>query len=290
MSVGQILLFDLDGTLYHHSTGYEAFVLRRIYDFMVERLGVERERVVAEQQRLFSIFGQTQRGLRSPVSAGGLGRTDFDLQEYWDFIRGTPEEQARFLKRDPGVEKLLRSLREAGSTRGMYVFTNADETNARVALDCILGPGMADRLFDGVFGAFFLGDQVAKPAKEAFEKVFKKIGLAVGDDEGSTGARWRCIFFEDSPTNLKAAKQLGLRTVWVTGGRHLALLGDSENGPHPALAPHVSPAKITQDEERMLRARFPFADHIIDACDYETVHELLPDLFGRKETIQEKNE
>lgn len=272
-----ILLFDLDATLYPHTTGYEHFVIEKILNFMVEELGVPRASVRDEQQRIFVKFGQTLRGLTAPIEQGGLGK-EFDRQMYWDYCRGTKAEQAKYLKRDAGVEKLLRALKESGKNK-IYLFTNADEKNARVALDCILGDALADELFDGFFGSFFMGDGIAKPAKEAFDKVFEAVGTAVGSEPEACISRRNVVFFEDSATNLKMARVLGLQTVWITGGRHKTLLPgwhgtwSLENG-------QKVERKLTPDEERRIKEKYPFADHIIDLCDYETVKGIMPALFA----------
>lgn len=269
------IIFDLDATLYPHTTGYEAFIIQKIYDFMVDKLGVPREKVVEEQQRIFSLFGQTLRGIRAPRELGGLGRTDFDLQSYWDEIRGTERDQARYLSLDPGVESLIRGLKATGKAR-LWVFTNADEKNGQIALECILGREAAS-MFEGVFGAFFLGESLAKPSKEAFLKVFEKMGLPTGDDAASVEARRNVIMFEDSASNLKTAKELGIGTVWVTGGRHRHL---SARWHGQGASDHVAVPELTAEKESKLKAKYPFADHIVDRCDFETVQSILPDLFA----------
>jgi pyrimidine 5'-nucleotidase len=263
------LLFDLDATLYPHTTGYEDFIISRIYEFMVSQLEVPRSIVKEQQMRIFKQFGQTLRGIRAPVETGGLGKTGFELQGYWDFIRGGKEEQARYLKRDPGVEKLIRELKGAGRAK-LWVFTNADEKNAGIALDCIVGEEVA-AMFDGVFGSFSFGEGVAKPAVQAFAKVFEGIGLTSPSD--------KVIMFEDSMENLKTAKKtLGLRTVWVTGGRHKMLIpgwhgiGAGENGTE-------ANRELTREEMERIKEKHDFADEIVDLCDYETVKATMPELF-----------
>ena len=46
-----------------------------------------------------------------------------------------------------------------------------------------------------------------KPAPQLLRKLLAREGVAAG----------RCVLVEDTPGHLKAARALGLRTVWVTG-------------------------------------------------------------------------
>lgn len=85
------------------------------------------------------------------------------------------------------------------SSRSSAVFTNCHEKQAREALAAL----ELDDLFDGVFGAGAMG-ATCKPEREAFEKFFASFAIADAS---------RCVFFEDSLKNLRAAKSFGMRTV-----------------------------------------------------------------------------
>ena len=69
-------------------------------------------------------------------------------------------------------------------------------------------------LWDTIFTAttLFAVDDVlpyCKPEKEAFKLIFTKLGLNVLPHE--------CIMIEDSMKNIRSAKALGMKTVFVTG-------------------------------------------------------------------------
>jgi putative hydrolase of the HAD superfamily len=88
-------------------------------------------------------------------------------------------------------------------TRTMVVLTNASERRARIALECL---GLT-RCFKHVFGAQFLRD-APKPKPEAFRSTLDAVGVTDPS---------RAVIFEDSLKNAKAAKQLGMKVVFVTG-------------------------------------------------------------------------
>ena len=85
----------------------------------------------------------------------------------------------------------------------MVLLTNTAEKRARVALHCL---GLSE-YFDEVYGADFMRPS-CKPEEAAFEKVLADIGVVAPE---------RAVMFEDSFKNLKAAKAVGMTTVFVTG-------------------------------------------------------------------------
>eukprot|EP00904_Undaria_pinnatifida_P007683 jgi/Undpi1/4044/HiC_scaffold_16.g07411.m1 len=184
-NVMETLLFDLDGTLYPLDNGYPAHVRQNLWRFMSEKLGIEEPEKV--WRPLFQKYNQTAKGLRV---GGGY---EFDLDEFWTFIRAGVDE---FIQEAPeGVLSALESL-----PQDKYVFTNCNEKEAEEALSLL---GIRHH-FKGVFGATAMGD-TCKPDVEAFRGVLESIGA----DPRSTA------MFEDSFKNLVAAKSLGLSTVFV---------------------------------------------------------------------------
>ena len=185
-------VYDLDGTLYPIASGYEAACRERVFEYMVTRLGCATlERAEATWRAHFPKHNQTLRALRA---AGFV----VDDAEYWASVRGDPREYL-----SPSSE--TRAVIEGCARGRRFVFTNAHETQAREALHAL---GLGDGLFDGVFGAGGMGD-VCKPQVEAFEAFFAAHGI-----EDPT----RCVFFEDSLKNLRAASErFGMITVLIAG-------------------------------------------------------------------------
>lgn len=75
---------------------YEHHVRQNVFKFMHERLRVPQEEAVPIWQKAFAKYNQTLKGLRK----SGF---EFDVEEYWDFIRAGAEE---YLSPDPQASVL----------------------------------------------------------------------------------------------------------------------------------------------------------------------------------------
>jgi len=105
-----IWIFDLDGTLYPKSNGYEEACKRRIFDFMVETLGFDSvQSAQCLWSRYYAVHNQTLKSLRA------AGYTDFEADAYWKFFRG---DASQYLKPNPRVRNFLSSL--CGKKYGMF--------------------------------------------------------------------------------------------------------------------------------------------------------------------------
>ncbi|KAI9116035.1 hypothetical protein K1719_012965 [Acacia pycnantha] len=232
------LLFDLDDTLYPLSTGLAKACLRNIKDYMVEELGIDRNKIDDLSNLLYKNYGTTMAGLRA------IGY-DFDYDEYHSFVHGRlPYEN---LKPDPVLRNLLLSL-----PYRKLIFTNADKVHAVKALsrlgleDCFEGiicfetlnpihknnvtededefetntnpttsnNNNGSEIFD-IIGHFAQPNPdtsvlpktpiICKPQENAIELALKIANLNPQ----------RTLFFEDSVRNIQAGKRLGLDTVQV---------------------------------------------------------------------------
>ena len=81
-------IFDLDGTLYPITNGYERACRERVFAFMRERVGGFASDAHARDVwwRAFQVYNQTLRSLRA------LGYDGFDAEEYWAYTRGDARE------------------------------------------------------------------------------------------------------------------------------------------------------------------------------------------------------
>lgn len=203
-----ILLFDLDGTLYDHGCGYEEEIHSNIFDFMVETKGGKFDAITNLEQAkrawtpIFDKYNLTKRGL---IGEGYV----FDHKHYDTYIRKGAE---KYFTQD----KELRSFLESFPSRmKKFVFTNAPESSANEILTLL---GVRD-LFVDVLGTDFLENKVCKPEPEAFSKVLKYLfGDADSSDcfESYHERNRRICYFEDSFKNMRAGKKLGFRTVFIT--------------------------------------------------------------------------
>ncbi|KAM7254820.1 hypothetical protein ACFE04_020061 [Oxalis oulophora] len=229
------LLFDLDDTLYPLSSGLALECGQNIKEYMVQKLGVDKEKLIELSNLLYKNYGTTMAGLRA------IGY-DFDYDEYHSYVHGRLPYQN--LKPDPVLRNLLMSL-----PIRKVIFTNADKIHAVTALrklgleDCFEGiicfetlnpthkstvsddeddiaffgptttPSSNSKIFDivGHFTRFNTNvglpktPIVCKPQEHAIELALK---IANIDPQ-------RTLFFEDSVRNVQAGKRVGLRTVLV---------------------------------------------------------------------------
>ncbi|KAE9622180.1 putative pyridoxal phosphatase [Lupinus albus] len=236
------LLFDLDDTLYPLSTGFHKVCTKNIRDYMVEKLGIEKNIIDELSNLLYKNYGTTMAGLR------GIGY-DFDYDDYHSFVHGRlPYEN---LKPDPVLRNLLLSL-----PYRKLIFTNADKVHAVKALsrlgleDCFegiicfetLNPiNKNNTIYDDddidFIGSTKTNDSttengasrskifdiirhfaqpnpsailpktpiICKPSENAIEFALKIANLNPQ----------RTLFFEDSVRNIQAGKRVGLHTVQV---------------------------------------------------------------------------
>ncbi|GMP85488.1 hypothetical protein CsSME_00038619 [Camellia sinensis var. sinensis] len=231
------LLFDLDDTLYPLSTGLAAGCCKNIGDYMVEKLGIDKNKIPELSDLLYKNYGTTMAGLRA------IGY-DFDYDDYHSFVHGRlPYEN---LKPDPVLRSLLLNL-----PIRKVIFTNADRVHAAKVLsklgleDCFEGiicfetlnpihknttsddeddiefvgstlsptTTNCDQIFD-IVGHFSQPNPgsvlpktpiVCKPSEHAIERALKIANISPQ----------RTLFFEDSVRNVQSGKRVGLDTVLV---------------------------------------------------------------------------
>ena len=196
-STVDVLLFDLDGTLYDHSCGYEKEIHANIFKFMVETTGGKFDEIKTIDQAkiiwqpIFDKYNLTKRGLL------GEGYV-FDSKYYDLFVRKGAE---KYFSTDEEIRMFLESF---PSRMRKVVFTNAPESSANEILELL---GVQD-LFDDVLGTDFMESKYCKPEREAFQKVLDHLQIPPSEYH-------RVCYFEDSFKNLRAGKQLGFRTVFI---------------------------------------------------------------------------
>ncbi|XVE61908.1 hypothetical protein DITRI_Ditri06bG0076000 [Diplodiscus trichospermus] len=233
------LLFDLDDTLYPLSSGLARECGKNIKDYMVEKLGIEKDKIVELSNLLYKNYGTTMAGLRA------IGY-DFDYDEYHGYVHGRlPYEN---LKPDPQLRSLLLSL-----PLRKIIFTNADKVHAAKALsklgleDCFegvicfetLNPTHKNTASDDEDDIEFLGSAAAAASDVASSpEIFDIIGHFAQSKPGATLPKTpivckpqesaidralkiakinpqRTLFFDDSVRNIQAGKRVGLNTVLV---------------------------------------------------------------------------
>jgi len=186
----RVWLFDLDNTL--HDAGAHVFGALNVAmtDYVMGELKVDREEADRLRRHYWLRYGATLLGL----------------------VRHHGVRPAHFLHhthRLPGLEERLRShphdraaLRRLPGRK--FVLTNAPRAYADRVLASL---GLA-YIFDGVIsieGMRMFGHWRPKPDRRMFAKVAAGLGVSPA----------RCILVEDTLVHQKAARSLGMTTVWM---------------------------------------------------------------------------
>jgi putative hydrolase of the HAD superfamily len=180
------ILFDVDETLYPPSAGIWALIRQRIDLYMHDRLGIPADEVSKMREEFFIQYGTTLRGLT--ITLG------IDPLDYLSFVHDIPVKN--YIAPAPYLKQVLQQIHLQ-----KVIFTNADSGHASRVISALQ---IAD-CFDQIIDILDISPY-CKPQNEAFEIALQKIG---SPDPCS------CIFVDDSPRNLAAAKQLGMTTIHV---------------------------------------------------------------------------
>jgi len=184
-------LFDLDNTLYPKSSGLMGEIGNRINRYMVERLGIGEDEVSQRRVAFLRKWGTTLNALRRHY--------DVDPDEFLDFVHDIRLE--RYLQINPVLDGMLQRL-----DLRKIVFTNADARHARRVLS---QTGILQH-FEMIFDIHML-DFINKPDRRAYVRILEFIGARPEE----------CVLIEDSPSNIRTAKDLGMVTVMVGGDRQV---------------------------------------------------------------------
>jgi pyrimidine 5'-nucleotidase len=195
------LFFDLDDTLYDHSSGLWEAIRQRMERYMIEGMGFAPEEVLTFRRKYFETHGSTLRGLM-------LNHPDrVDAMDFLKNVHDVPVGE--YLSPDPALREMLLSL-----PGQRWVFTNGDAAHAGRVINAL---GL-DGCFEGVIDIVAL-NFICKPQSEAYQRALQVVGV---DDPA------RCLFCDDSIRNLAPAREMGIFTVRV---------GSLE--PHPAVCASV---------------------------------------------------
>ncbi|HBZ72245.1 MAG TPA: pyrimidine 5'-nucleotidase [Deltaproteobacteria bacterium] len=179
-----VLLLDLDETLYPPERGVLRRVDQRINAYLRERMGIPRHEVDGVRCALRNAHGTTLRGL--------VLRHRVDQDDYLRFVHGC--DLSDLLGPDPELRELLERLPPR-----KVVFTNAPRAHARQVLRLL----EVENAFHDVVALEDLG-YLPKPHPEAYGEVLSRVGAPAS----------ACCLVDDTRANLLPASALGMRTVW----------------------------------------------------------------------------
>ncbi|MCM2265678.1 MAG: pyrimidine 5'-nucleotidase [Desulfuromonadales bacterium] len=183
-----VLLFDLDNTLYPPERELFNLIDVRINRFMTDQVGIPAGAVDALRREYWAAYGVTLQGL--------IRHHGVDPEAYLHYVHDV--DVAARLTTDVELRDMLEALPQRKA-----VFTNGSTCHA----DRVLGAlGIADQ-FEQVFD-IRIADYLPKPYPQPYQAVLAALGVLAH----------QCTMVEDSRENLRTAKQLGMTTVLVGAG------------------------------------------------------------------------
>ena len=161
-------------------------IRERIELYLNVRLGIPTTDISPLRKHYFEKYGTTLRGLQI--------HNQVDSEDFLSFVHDIPVKD--YLQPVPDLRVILQSLPQK-----RWVFTNADAEHAKRVLAAL---GITD-CFNGIVDIKALAYE-SKPNSNAYSKALRISGEP---------DPYQCVIFDDSPRNLKSAKQLGFFTVLV---------------------------------------------------------------------------
>ena len=181
------LLIDLDDTTYPTSVGVWPILTERVFQYMLDVVGIAKDEIPEKRERLFMEHGTTMRGLN--IEYG------IDVEDYLEYVHEV--DLSKVIQPDYQLRDALSSLPQE-----KWIFTNASRKHACNVLERL---GITEQ-FLGVIDVMDT-EPWCKPHAEAFEIALK---LAGEPQPGET------LFVDDLEVNLDAARKLGLQTLRVS--------------------------------------------------------------------------
>ena len=180
-------IFDLDNTLHNATPHIFPHINRSMTAYLQDYLHLDEAAANALRMDYWQRYGATLSGL--------MKHHDTDPHHFLHHTHQFPDLPEMVL-REPRLRRTLQQL-----PGQKIVFSNAPSVYAQAVLKLL---GVAD-LFDDVF-AIEHAKFRPKPQRAGFLAVMREHHLSPK----------QCVMVEDSVDNLRTAKRLGMRTVWVS--------------------------------------------------------------------------
>ena len=187
-----VWVFDLDNTLYPAHCDLGAQLGQRMGAFVARFLNLPLDQARVLQKKYFHAHGTTLRGL--------MLEHDLHPDDYLDYVHDLD------LSGIPLDDRLGPALLALPGRKVIY--TNATNKHAHR----VLGHLGVKHHFDGFFDIID-ADFIPKPNQQPYETLLRRHGIDPN----------RAAMVEDIAQNLVPASNLGMATVWVRGGRNIAL-------------------------------------------------------------------
>jgi putative hydrolase of the HAD superfamily len=182
-------IFDLDNTLHNATPHIFPHINRSMTAYLQQHLQLDEAAANELRVHYWQRYGATMSGL---MRHHGTDPAHFLWQTH-QF-----PELAKMVLRVPRLRHVLRAL-----PGRKVVFSNAPRHYVHAVLELL----RVDNLFDDVIAVEHTRYR-PKPDSFGFMRLMKRHRIPAA----------QCVMVEDSLENLRAAKRLGMRTVWVNSG------------------------------------------------------------------------
>ena len=192
----ELILFDLDNTLYAPERDLFSLIDVRINRFMEEIVGIAPGDVDPLRRYYWQEYGVTLQGL--------IRHFDVDPEAYLHYVHDV--DVSSRLVADPVLAAILAALPQR-----KVIFTNGSSAHAERVLDAL---GIRQE-FEAVFD-IRIADYLPKPFLAPYEQILARLAIAAQS----------CVMIEDVAKNLAPAKELGMATILVGGDGELPAFVD----------------------------------------------------------------
>jgi len=183
-----VLIFDLDNTLYPAEKHLFGLIDVRINSYMTEIVGIPAPEVDALRREYWRLYGVTLQGL--------IRHHGVDPKDYLLYVHDVDVKSR--LGPDPALRATLTGLPQRKA-----VFTNGSTCHASRVLAALGIEDMFEKVYD-----IRVASYQPKPYPEPYHAVLEELDTVAE----------RCIMIEDSRDNLHTAKKLGMGTILVGEG------------------------------------------------------------------------
>ena len=180
-------IFDLDNTIYDVNAGVFEKISTRITEYIITALSVTREEANLVRSNMYKKYGLTLTGLMREYGIAP--------DEYLDYIHDVTHPE---LKYDEQLKLNLTNL-----TGRKFIYTNASQNHSKNILSVMGIEAEFEKILD-----IKATQYLPKPDPKSYNIMLKAFGIST-DQIGNS------IFIEDTAKNLRPAKLLGLKTVWI---------------------------------------------------------------------------
>ena len=180
-------IFDLDNTVYDIKAGVFEKISSRITEYIIRSLSVTREEANLVRSNMYKKYGLTLTGLMREYGIAP--------DEYLDYIHDVTHPE---LKYDEQLKLNLNNL-----IGKKFIYTNASQNHSKNILSVMGIEAEFEKILD-IKATKYL----PKPDPGSYKIMLRAFGINSEQTRNS-------IFIEDTAKNLRPAKLLGLKTVWI---------------------------------------------------------------------------